>query len=106
MQAIASHTHALSCTRCCLCSIATAGALQAQLGDSVAALADFDAALARNPASSQARFNRASVLHLLGEIAQALQEYTAVYKRRPDVTVALRNRGAALLHAGQFDAGV
>lgn len=67
-----------------------------------AAIADFDAALALNPASAFALTERGRTRHRSGENEAALADYNAALALSPRYGTALRNRGVAYLFTGEL----
>jgi tetratricopeptide (TPR) repeat protein len=63
--------------------------------DLAAALADCDAAIARNPQLPETYDTRALIRLRRGETAQAVADYQAALKLRPDMASALFGRGLA-----------
>lgn len=80
------------------------GNVLAKLGQKDAALAAYDAALARDPRLLAALFNRANLLAALGRMAEALADYDRALVVRADMAGIWNNRGVALRalsdHAG------
>ncbi len=70
------------------------GTARRELGEHAAALAEFDAALAADPASVDALFCRATALHKLARNDEAVAAYEAVLKRAPTHAEAANNLGA------------
>jgi predicted O-linked N-acetylglucosamine transferase (SPINDLY family) len=73
------------------------GSLHFQLGDSVAALARFDQALAINPDMPDALAGRGAALSSMDRHQEALAAYDRALALRPAHVQALNNRGNALL---------
>lgn len=66
-------------------------------GDSEGAFADFEAALALDPACVKAWINRGSVLNQRGELAAAADDFTRAIELDPANAPAYSNRGAVRL---------
>lgn len=67
------------------------------------ALAGFNAALALNPKSALAYYNRGNVYYAKGDYAAAIVDFTAALRLDPKLPYAHMNRGNALSNLGRFD---
>jgi protein O-GlcNAc transferase len=79
------------------------GALLQEQGRLDEALAAFDAALALDPAYTEAHFNRGVVLAQQGRPEQAVEAYSAAVRLRPDYVEAATNAAIALQELGRLD---
>ncbi|MFN8507988.1 MAG: serine/threonine-protein kinase [Dehalococcoidia bacterium] len=70
------------------------------LGDDVAALADFDAAIALEPTRARAQFNRANLLRTTGHAREAIAGYERAVTLEPAFVEAWNNLGLALMADG------
>ena len=87
-------------------AVAGAAALHARAlahqmqGDHGAALADFDAAIARDPSLARAHFNRANLLRATGRAREAAEGYLRAVDIEPGFAEAWNNLGLARLAEG------
>jgi tetratricopeptide (TPR) repeat protein len=77
--------------------------VQAALGKSPPALANYDRALALRPDHADALSNRGNTLLALNRCEEALASYDRALAVRPDFAEALSNRGHALERADRLD---
>jgi tetratricopeptide (TPR) repeat protein len=70
------------------------------------AIADFDKAVALQPANIETRFNRAVTLERKGEFDQALNDLAKVIEARPDDQNGLFERGYVYLKKGEYDRAI
>jgi tetratricopeptide (TPR) repeat protein len=70
------------------------------------AIADFDKAVALQPARFETRFNRAVTLERKGEFDQALNDLAKVIEARPDDQNVLFERGYVYLKKGDYDRAI
>lgn len=69
-----------------------------QMGQHDDAVRDYTTALALQPDSTVARFNRSTVLDAAGRHAEAVADLDAVLQQDPDNADARHNRGVARSH--------
>ena len=67
-------------------------------------IADYDAAIARNPDGANAYLNRGIAKRGLGQYEAAIADYDAAIARNPDGANAYLNRGIAKRGLGQYEA--
>ncbi|KAJ3354248.1 cytochrome c oxidase subunit 1 [Entophlyctis luteolus] len=81
------------------------GITRAQLQDADGALDDFNTAVAMStpPHCAEARFNRAQLLHALGNLEAADADFSAVLAAAPRDQDALRGRARVRAKLGRFD---
>lgn len=71
-----------------------------------AAVASYDAVLAREPGQVEAQYNRALSLQRLGRVAEAEKAYLGVLKAAPNDVDAVVNLGAVLKARGRVDEAI
>ena len=79
------------------------GVLKSQQGNYHTAIADFDQAIAENPDSIDAYYNRAFAYIQLGRWEVALADLTETLRLDPSWAIARVNRGNVYLELGQYD---
>lgn len=77
--------------------------VQATLGKSADALANYDRALALQPRHAEALSNRGNTLKALKRFDEALDSFDRALAVQPDYAAALSNRGAVLFEMGRYD---
>lgn len=76
------------------------------LGRPEVAIEDYSRALAYDPHSVNALYNRGTTFLALKNIPRAIADFNAVLKLKPGRADALNNRGLALLERGDLDAAI
>ncbi len=84
-------------------SVHLLGVLKFQRGDAAAAVRQFDAALALEPADAFAHSNRSVALAALARFDEALASSDKALALKPDHAEAWSSRAAALFELGRFD---
>ena len=79
---------------------AAADYMKGELDD---ALAGFNAAIALNPASALAYYNRGNVYYAKGDYIAAVRDFTEALRISPGLPYANMNRGNALSNLGRLD---
>ncbi len=79
---------------------AAADYMKGELDD---ALAGFNAAIALNPASALAYYNRGNVYYAKGDYSAAIHDFTEALRISPGLPYANMNRGNALSNLGRLD---
>ena len=82
------------------------GSAKADLGQPVAALADFDRAIELNPTFANAYYNRGNVKADLGQPVAALADFDRAIELNPTFADAWCNRGNVKADLGQHDAAL
>lgn len=77
--------------------------VQASLGKSAEALANYDRALALQPRHAEALSNRGNTLKVLKRFNEALDSFDRALAAQPDYPAALSNRGAVLFDMARYE---
>ncbi len=79
------------------------GNLKMKLRDFTGAIADYDKAIAQQPADIEIFYgNRGFIKHQLGDLAGAIADYDQVIARKPDAALYYNNRGYAKIAKGDL----
>jgi protein O-mannosyl-transferase len=82
------------------------GVACAEKGDHEAAIGYYTRAIASNPASVDAYYNRANSFQALGDVERAILDYSRAVEMKPTYAEAYNNRGSLAASKGQYEQAI